>query len=177
MDEREGLIRSLIRDVPDFPKKGILFKDITTLVGSHAGLQAAVDLMAERWQGRGITKVASLESRGFIFGSALALRLGAGFLPLRKPGKLPWKTRRVEYSLEYGTDAIEVHVDGAGPGDVVLVVDDLLATGGSARAAAKLVGELGAKVAGAAFVVELAFLDGRAQLGGIPEIQSIVVFD
>lgn len=176
MDTRIERLRSLIRDVPDFPKKGIVFKDITPLLADHEGLGAAVDILAGHWEGRGITKVASIESRGFIFGVPVALLLGAGFVPLRKPGKLPWEKRRVEYSLEYGTDAIEAHADAFGAADRVLIVDDLLATGGSASAAARLVGELGAALAGAAFVIELDFLKGRGKLEGIPEIQSILHF-
>jgi adenine phosphoribosyltransferase len=176
MQQKIETLRSLIRDVPDFPKKGIIFKDITPLLASREGLGAAVDMIANHWKGRGVTKVASIESRGFIFGVPAALELGVGFVPLRKPGKLPWDKRRVEYSLEYGTDAIEVHADAFGPADRVLIVDDLLATGGSAWAAARLVQELGAAVAGAAFVIELDFLKGRERLGDIPEIQSILHF-
>jgi len=176
MDTRSQRLASLIRDVPDFPKKGIVFKDITPLLASPEGLASAIDIIVEKWKGRGVTKIASIESRGFIFGTASALKLGVGFVPMRKPGKLPWRKKRVEYSLEYGTDAIEVHVDAFGAGDSVLIVDDLLATGGSAAAAARLVRELGASVAGAAFVIELDFLHGREKLRDIPEIQSIVHF-
>jgi adenine phosphoribosyltransferase len=176
MQQRIEKLMSLIRDVPDFPREGIVFKDITPLLADPEGLGAAVDLIAGHWKGRGISKVASIESRGFIFGAPSALELGAGFVPLRKPGKLPWQKRRVEYSLEYGTDAIEAHADAFGPADRVLIVDDLLATGGSARAAASLVRELGAVVAGAAFVIELDFLRGREKLADIPEIQSILHF-
>jgi len=176
MEQRIEKLKSLIRDVPDFPKEGIIFKDITPLLASHEGLDAAVDIIAGHWKGRGITRVASIESRGFIFGVPAALRLGVGFVPLRKPGKLPWRKRRVEYSLEYGTDAIEAHADAFGPSDSVLIVDDLLATGGSASAAASLVRELGASVAGASFGIGLDFLNGRGKLGDIPEIQSILHF-
>jgi len=175
MTRDERLIRSLIRDVPDFPKKGIVFKDITPLLGSPGGLKAAVRGLAARCRGRRITKVVGIEARGFLFGAALAHRLGVGFVPLRKPGKLPWKTRRETYALEYGTDAIEIHVDGVGRSDRVLVVDDLLATGGTAAAAVRLVRRLGARVVEVAFVVELAFLGGRKKLRGVP-VSSLVTF-
>jgi adenine phosphoribosyltransferase len=176
MEARVEFIKSLIRDVPDFPKEGIIFKDITPLLASYEGLSSTVDIMAEYWKDRKITKIASIESRGFIFGTAVALKLKLGFVPLRKPGKLPWKKRRIEYSLEYGTDAIEVHVDAFGRDDNVLIVDDLLATGGSAAAAARLIRDLGAGVAGAAFVIELDFLKGRDRIRDLPEIQSIIRF-
>ena len=159
-------LRRLIRDVPDFPKTGIVFKDITTLTGDPEGFRAAVDAIADRYADAGIDCVVGIEARGFIFGSAVAYRLGVGFVPARKPGKLPSKTVRAEYELEYGTDAIEMHEDGIEPGQRVLIVDDLLATGGTAAAAAKLVKELGGDVAAIAFVVDLAFLRGRDKLTG-----------
>ncbi|MFH1437901.1 MAG: adenine phosphoribosyltransferase [Pseudomonadota bacterium] len=176
MDSKADFIKSLIREVPDFPKKGILFYDITTLLLNHEGLAASIDMLAGHWKDRGVTKVASLESRGFIFGTVVALKLGVGFVPLRKPGKLPYDKVKEEYSLEYGTDTIEMHVDAVGDKDNVLIVDDLLATGGSAAAATRLISSRGAKIAGAAFVIELGFLNGREKIRDLPEIQSIVVY-
>ena len=176
MDSKADFIRSLIREVPDFPKKGINFYDITTLLDNHEGLTASIDMLADHWKDRGITKVASLEARGFIFGTVVALKLGVGFVPLRKPGKLPYDKVKEEYSLEYGTDTIEMHVDAVSDKDNVLIVDDLLATGGSAAAAARLISRQGAKIAGAAFVIELGFLSGREKIRDLPEIQSIVVY-
>jgi adenine phosphoribosyltransferase len=168
MNARERLLRSLVRDVPDFPKPGIVFKDITPLIGSAAGLRAAVAELAARYRSRRPTRIVGVESRGFIFGAALADRLGVGFVPVRKPGKLPWKTRRERYALEYGTDAVEIHVDGVGRADRVVVVDDLLATGGTAAATVRLVRRCGAEVLEAAFVIELEFLHGRRKLRGVP---------
>jgi len=159
-------LSSLIRDVPDFPKKGIIFKDITPLLGDPAGLREACERLAEPFVGRGVEKVAGIESRGFIFGAPVAERLGAGFVPLRKPGKLPYSTIRQTYELEYGTDAIEVHADAVAPGQKVLLVDDLLATGGTMAAACRLVEKLGGQVTGIAFVIELCFLHGRDKLPG-----------
>jgi len=175
MTRNERLIRSLVRDVPDFPKRGIVFKDITPVVGSPVGLRAAVNGLAARCRARKPTKIVGVESRGFIFGAALALKLGVGFVPVRKPGKLPWKTRRETYALEYGTDALEIHVDALRKGDRVVVVDDLLATGGTAAATARLVRRSGARVLEVAFVVELAFLHGRRKLRGLP-VSSLVAY-
>jgi len=166
----------LIRDVPDFPKPGIVFKDITTLTKDPEGLRAAVDALVERYADSGATKIVGIEARGFIFGAALAYRLGVGFVPARKPGKLPAETVRAEYELEYGTDAIEMHRDAIGTGEKVLIVDDLLATGGTAGAAAELVEELGGEIVEIAFVIELTFLRGRDQLAGYP-VFSLVEFD
>ncbi len=163
-DPRIDLIRDLIRDVPDFPKPGILFKDIAPLLESGDGLRASVDLMCERWSGSGVEVVAGLESRGFPFGAAVAYQLGVGFAMLRKPGKLPYEKRGVDYALEYGTDRIEMHVDSVKAGQKVLLVDDLLATGGTAGAAVALLREAGADLVGVAFVVELAFLGGAAKV-------------
>lgn len=156
----------LVRDVPDFPKPGIVFKDITPVLGDPAGLATAIDLLTAPWRGQGITRVAGIESRGFILAPAVALALGAGFVPLRKPGKLPWKAHRQDYALEYGTDALEIHTDAVGPADRVLVVDDVLATGGTAQAACALVARLGATVVGSGFLVELTGLGGRQRLTG-----------
>ena len=168
-------IKSLIRDVPDFPKPGILFKDITPLIGNPEGLSAVLNLLADPFRGLGITAVAGMESRGFIFGVPVAERLGAGFVPIRKPGKLPYKTVSESYALEYGTDSLEIHEDAVKKGDKVLIVDDLLATGGTANAAMKLVRSLGAEVVAAAFVIELGFLNGREKLGEL-NVHSLLTF-
>jgi adenine phosphoribosyltransferase len=173
MTKAERVIRSLIRDVPDFPKQGIVFKDITPVVGSPQGLRAAVAALAARCRARKPTKVVGVEARGFIFGAALAHKLGLGFVPVRKPGKLPWKAIRETYALEYGTDALEMHVDALCKGDRVVVVDDLLATGGTAAATVRLARRAGAKVLEVDFVVELTVLHGRRRLRGVP-IFSIV---
>ncbi len=176
MAGQSEFFRSLIRDVSGFPREGIIFKDITPLLRSPEGFRSAVEAMAAPWRDRKITRVASIESRGFIFGSAIALHLKAGFVPLRKPGKLPYQKKSVTYSLEYGTDTIEVHIDGFSKGDMVLIVDDLLATGGSAAAAASLASILGAEVVGAQFLIELSFLNGRKKLADIPDIRSVIVY-
>ena len=176
MSRAASTIRSLIRDVPDFPKKGIVFKDITPVVGSPAGLRAAVSELAARYRAKKVTKVIGVEARGFIFGAALAYKLGVGFVPVRKPGKLPWKAVRETYSLEYGTDSLEMHVDAVRKGDRVVVVDDLLATGGTAAATARLVRRCGARLLEVAFVVELGFLHGRKKLRGVP-VFSIVRYE
>ena len=152
-----------LRDVPDFPKPGILFKDITPMLASPDAMRECVRLLAAMDWGR-IDHIAAIESRGFLFGVPLALELGIGFVPIRKPGKLPWKTNRVEYELEYGTDAVEMHRDAVQEGQRVLMVDDLLATGGTMAAACQLVTDMGAEVAGCAFVIELGFLPGRDKL-------------
>ena len=155
---------SLIRDVPDFPKKGIVFKDITPLLADPAGFAQAVDLIATRYRDDKIDLVVGVESRGFIFGSAVAARLGTGFIPIRKPGKLPSKTQRIEYELEYGRDALEIHLDAIKAGQRVLMVDDLLATGGTMKACCDLVTQLGGQIVSIAFLIELAFLHGRKKL-------------
>ena len=160
-------LKQLIREVPDWPRKGILFYDITTLLKDKAGFRQLIDALADHYASRPLDLVLGIEARGFIFGPALAYRLGTGFVPVRKPNKLPAETARVTYALEYGSDALELHRDAIGPGDRVLIVDDLLATGGTASACVRLARELGATVAGAAFVVELEFLGGRAKLDGI----------
>jgi adenine phosphoribosyltransferase len=156
-------LAKFLRDVPDFPKSGIVFKDITPLLASPKAMTVAISRLAAFDFGR-VDKVGAVESRGFLFGVPLAMRLGVGFFPLRKPGKLPWKTNRVEYVLEYGTDAIEMHQDAMQPGERVLLVDDLLATGGTMGAACKLIESCGGKVAACAVVVELLFLKGRERL-------------
>jgi len=168
-------LRRLIRDVPDFPKKGIVFKDITPLLQDGDALREALDRLSSHFEGRGITKVIGIESRGYIFAPAIALKLNAGFVPVRKPGKLPWKTAAEEYALEYGTDRLEIHVDALEAGEKVLIVDDLLATGGTARATMLLAQRLKADVVGAGFLVELTFLDGRSRLADL-EIVSLIQY-
>lgn len=157
-------LKSKIRHVPDFPKPGILFYDITTLLADPAGFKDTIDAIAAPYAGTGVDRVVGIESRGFILASAVADRLGAGFVPIRKPGKLPSTTLGESYALEYGTDALEIHDDALGPGHRVLVVDDVLATGGTARAAVNLVRRLGSTLQGAAFLIELDFLKGRDKL-------------
>jgi adenine phosphoribosyltransferase len=159
-------LKSMIRHVPDFPKPGILFYDITTLLQDGTGLHQAIDSLSTPFTNAGIEVVVGIESRGFIFGSAVADRLGAGFAPVRKTGKLPSKTLRASYDLEYGTDALEIHDDAVRRGQKVLIVDDLLATGGTARAAADLVQQLGGDVHALAFLIELVALKGRDKLVG-----------
>lgn len=159
-------LKAKIRHVPDFPKSGILFYDITTLLQDPKGLHAAIDALSDPFAGQHIDVVVGVESRGFIFGAAVADRLGAGFAPVRKKGKLPWKTRRATYDLEYGTDCLEIHDDGVRPGQRVLIVDDLLATGGTARATCDLVRGSGGTVHACAFLIELGALNGREKLAG-----------
>jgi adenine phosphoribosyltransferase len=168
-------LKDRIRSVPDFPKPGILFYDITTLLGDPSGFKAALDGLSNPYLGQGISLVIGIESRGFILGSAVADRLGAGFCPIRKPGKLPAKTIKESFNLEYGSDAIEIHADAVKPGQRVLVVDDVLATGGTARAAASLVRRLGGDLHGLAFLIELAALNGRQQLPG-EKIFSLITY-
>lgn len=160
----QATLDRLMRDVPDFPKPGIVFKDITPLLEDPAGLREVIDAMVEPWQGRGITRLVGVESRGFLFGAAMAYAMGCGLALVRKPGKLPGETRAVDYELEYGTDRLEMHVDAVRPNDVVLIVDDVLATGGTAEATARLVTDCGAKVGGFSFLLELGFLSGRSRL-------------
>lgn len=166
-------LRALVRDVPDFPRPGIVFKDITPLLADPSALRLCLDLLAERVAPLRPEAVVAMESRGFIFGAALAARLGLGFVPARKPGKLPAATHRVTYGLEYGTDCLEIHRDALRPGERALVVDDLVATGGTARAAAELVRVCGGEVAGFAFVIDLAFLGGKATLAPHPVVTLI----
>jgi adenine phosphoribosyltransferase len=159
-------LKTLIREVPDFPKPGINFYDITTLLQDAAGLRAVIDDLGEAYKGKGIDIVAGIEARGFIFAPAVAYALNAGFVPIRKPKKLPAPTERVEYELEYGTDILEIHKDAIKPGQKVLIVDDVLATGGTAKAVAHLVDKLGGNLIGLSFVIELDFLKGRDKLPG-----------
>jgi adenine phosphoribosyltransferase len=169
-------LKKLIREIPDYPKPGILFYDITTLLKDRQGFHTLVDRLCEHYSGNKVDIVAGIEARGFIFAPALAYRLGAGFVPVRKPKKLPWKTASVTYQLEYGSDQLEIHQDAVHPGQHVLLCDDLLATGGTAAAAISLIRQLGGEVAGAAFAVELNFLNGRAKLSGI-DVFSLLKYD
>lgn len=159
-------LKRLIREIPDFPKPGILFYDITTLLKDSGGLKGAIDGLREHYQGMGIDVVLGMEARGFIFAPALAYALGTGFVPVRKPKKLPAPCERVEFALEYGTDILEIHKDAIQPGQNVLIVDDVLATGGTAKATAELVEKVGGRVCGLGFVIELDFLHGRDKVGG-----------
>jgi len=169
-------LTAYIRDVPDFPKPGILFKDITPLLGDPAALKAAVQALAEPYRDANLASVAAVESRGFIFAAAVACELGCGFVPLRKPDKLPAETTSATYELEYGTDTIEVHVDAIHPGDRVAIIDDVIATGGTAAAAVELVNGLGGNLVGISFLIDLAFLGGTAKLGDYP-IHSVITYD
>ncbi len=164
----------LIRDVPDFPKPGILFKDMTPLLADPAGLALAVELMVNPYRSSGVDIVAGAESRGFIFGIAMAQALSAGFVPVRKPGKLPAETASMEYVLEYGTDRLEIHVDGVKPGQRVLMVDDLLATGGTMQACCRLLRETGAEIAGITVLMELTELNGRAQVDEFGDVHAVL---
>jgi adenine phosphoribosyltransferase len=166
-------IRERIRDIPDFPQPGIVFKDITPVLGDATLLHAVVEHFAEEYAGQGIDRIAGIESRGFILGAPLAVALGVGFAPIRKPGKLPFHTLRVDYALEYGTDSLEAHIDAIASGERVLVVDDLLATGGTAAGAIQLIRELGGAVMGTAFLVELSALAGRRKLSDTPVFSLI----
>ena len=165
-----------VRDVPDFPKPGIVFKDITPLLAAPDALREAVHRMGQPFNEMGVTKVAAAEARGFIFGPSVAAALGAGFVPVRKPGKLPHETKTQSYDLEYGTDELQVHADAFRPGERVLLCDDLLATGGTMGACVDLIRACGAEPVGATFLIELAFLDGRAKLGGLP-CEALITYE
>jgi adenine phosphoribosyltransferase len=169
-------LKQLIREVPDFPKPGILFYDITTLLKDSAGLKLTIDAFRARYEGAPVDVVIGVEARGFIFAPALAYALGAGFVPVRKPNKLPAPCACVSYDLEYGSDTLEVHRDAISPGSRILIVDDLLATGGTARAVTQLVEQLGGTVAGLGFLVELTFLGGREKLRGY-DVFSLLQYD
>jgi adenine phosphoribosyltransferase len=169
-------LKKLIREVPDYPKPGILFYDLTTLLKDKAGFHVLIDRLCEHYKDHQIDIVAGIEARGFIFAPALAYRLRAGFVPVRKPKKLPAKTASISYALEYGTDTLEIHEDAVKSGDRVLICDDLLATGGTAAATAQLIQKLGGKVDGAAFAVELTFLQGRSRLNGF-DVFSLIRYD
>lgn len=168
-------IKAVIRDVPDFPKKGIVFKDITPLLADHAAFTETVNCIAGAYKGRGITKVLGIEARGFILAAPVALALGAGMVPVRKKGKLPYKTVSGTYALEYGEDTLQMHEDAVGKGEKVLIVDDVLATGGTAGAVVALVEKLGGKVDAVAVLIELGFLNGRAKLPG-REVFSVIKY-
>lgn len=167
-------LKEHIRDIPDFPKKGILFKDITTLLNNTEALNYTLNLLVEYYQNKGITKVCGIEARGFILGGALAKELNAGFVPIRKPGKLPYKTYSETYSLEYGTDSIEIHQDAINKNDVVLIHDDLLATGGTAEAAIKLIKKMGCKAIYLNFIIELDFLNGKNKFSNDTDIYTLI---
>jgi adenine phosphoribosyltransferase len=168
-------LRALIRDVPDFPQEGVVFKDITPLLADDDAFAAAIDLIVVHYGRGNVDKVVGIEARGFILASPVAYHFGAGFVPARKAGKLPWKSEKEEYTLEYGTAALEIHKDGIRPGERVLIVDDVLATGGTARATAALVDRLGGKVIGIATLIELGFLNGREALAGY-DFFSLIAF-
>ena len=168
------LVKKIIRDIPDFPKEGIIFKDITTVLKDSEGLKRTIDYLTEQYKDKNIDYVAGIESRGFIFGTPLAYNLGAGFVVVRKPGKLPAEVESITYELEYGTDTLEIHKDAIETGKRVLIIDDLLATGGTACAACDLVQQIGGDVVGIAFVIEIDGLGGRARLPQDIEIISMV---
>ena len=168
-------LKQHIRHVPDFPKPGILFYDITTLLRDPVGLKATIDQLSAPYAGNGIDVVVGIESRGFILGAAVAERLGAGFIPIRKPGKLPAKSIKETYDLEYGKDALEIHADAVEKGQRVLIVDDVLATGGTAAAAAVLVKKVGGQLTGLAFLIELLFLNGKSKLAG-EQVHSVLQY-
>ena len=175
MESIADLLRRTIRDVPDFPKKGIVFKDITPILGDAATYKRVVDELVSRWGPKKIDQVVGIESRGFIFAAPLAYAIGAGLSIVRKPGKLPWETIRETYQLEYGEDGLELHIDAVGPGERVLVVDDLLATGGTVRGTIELIERLKGEVVGLAFLVELDFLKGRERLEG-RKVTSVISY-
>lgn len=167
-------ISSRIRNIPDFPKPGILFKDITPLLGDAQALQATITHLHAPWKGERVDMVVGMESRGFLLGPALATALGAGFTPVRKPGKLPYKTLSATYELEYGTDRVEIHEDAIRPGMNVLIHDDVIATGGTANAARELVERLGGRIIGFSFIIELTFLNGSDRLGSAGRVESLI---
>lgn len=168
-------LKHYVRSIPDFPKPGIMFRDITPILKSSAAMHAVIDEMAAPWRSQGITAVVAAEARGFVFGAPLAMSLGAGFVPVRKPGKLPGATNSCHYDLEYGSDALHIHQDALGRGDRVLLVDDLLATGGTISACLRLVRQQEANVVGAAFLIELSFLNGRQRLSDLP-VSSLIEY-
>jgi len=171
-----GWLKDHIRDIPDFPQPGVVFKDITPLLADTGAFRSTIDALATPFEASSVDKVLAVEARGFIVGAPVAYRFGAGFVPCRKAGKLPWDVEKEEYVLEYGSDLLEIHKDAVAPGERVLVVDDVLATGGTAAAAATLVERLGGVVVGFAFVIELAFLNGRSKLGG-RELVSLLTYE
>jgi len=174
-DQRIELLRARVRDIPDFPKPGILFRDLTPMMGNGPALKSCIDLLAERIAAHRPQAIVAIESRGFIFGAPVAAALGIGFAPVRKPGKLPFRTHRRTYDLEYGTDSLEMHADAVVEGTPVVIVDDLLATGGTAAATVDLVRQQGGRVQAVAVVIELALLNGRARLDGVP-VESLIQY-
>ena len=170
-----SLLEKSIRNIPDFPKSGILFRDVTTLMQDKYAFKKAVDLLSKEYKGKGFDKVVGIEARGFIFGAAVANKIGAGFVPVRKKGKLPYKTISATYELEYGTDTLEIHKDAIKPGEKVLIIDDLLATGGTVKAVTELVNQLAGKILGIGFVIELVYLKGKEKLKDYP-VFSLVKF-
>jgi len=164
-----------VRNIPDFPKPGILFRDITTLLQDPVAFKKSVDALVKKFKGKKVDKVVAVEARGFIVGGAVAQRLGAGFVPVRKKGKLPWRSRSVTYELEYGTDTLQMHEDAVTPKDKVIIIDDLLATGGTVKAVTDLLNQFGAKIAGIGFLIELVDLKGREKLKGYP-VHSLIKF-
>jgi adenine phosphoribosyltransferase len=171
---RADELKRMVRDVPDFPQPGIIFRDITPLLADRKTFREVIDLMSIHWKGKGATLVAAIEARGFIPGAAVAIRLDAGFIPIRKAGKLPWRVLSHSYQLEYGTDQLDVHQDAIRPSDKVLIVDDVLATGGTAAAAVELVRKLGGQVIGVQVLIELSQLAGRKRLSGIEVVSELV---
>jgi adenine phosphoribosyltransferase len=169
-------LKRVIREVPDFPKPGILFYDVTTLLADAEAFAQVIEILAERYEGRNPAAIVAIDARGFIFGGALAYRLGVPFVPVRKKGKLPWETVTASYELEYGVDQVQMHKDAVRPGDLVVIVDDLLATGGTARAACDLVRQCGGEVLECAFIIELDFLSGRKKLEPLP-VFSIIHYE
>lgn len=173
--ERIAQLKAKIRDIPDFPKPGVVFKDITPLLSDGAAFRTALDLLGDRYRNRGIQAIVGVEARGFIIGAALAYKLGAGHVLIRKAGKLPFRTVRAVYQLEYGTDTLEIHEDAIRPGERILIADDVLATGGTVAAAIDLVEKLGGEIVEIAFLIELTFLKGRARLGTYP-VYSVIQY-
>lgn len=176
MQDSPGWLKELIRDVPDFPQPGVSFKDITPLLGDAGALAEVVGALTEPFRGARVDKVLGIEARGFIIAAPVALALGAGFVPVRKAGKLPWKVHAETYDLEYGSDTLEIHEDAVGPGDRVLIVDDVLATGGTAAAVARMVDHMGADTVGYSFILELAFLGGRGRISDLATF-SLVTYE
>ena len=173
--ENGSILEKSIRNIPDFPKPGIIFRDITSLIQNKNAFKKSVDLLVDKYKGKKIDKVVGVEARGFIFGAAIAYKIGAGFVPVRKKGKLPCKTISATYELEYGTDTLEIHEDAIEPGEKVLIIDDLLATGGTVKAVAGLINQLKGKIQGIGFVIELVDLKGKEKLKGYP-VFSLVKF-
>ena len=169
-------LRAAVRDVPDFPSPGIVFKDITPVLADGALFRLTIDALTETVVGSGVSKIVGIDARGFIFAAAVADRLGCGFIPVRKKGKLPWKTEGVSYDLEYGSNAVEIHADAVLPGERVWLVDDVLATGGTAAAAAELIQRLGGELAGMTFLIELGFLEGRKLLPAGVQVNGVLVY-